>query len=56
LLKNGAEKILIAFDKEGETWKEQEKYFEKLRNICKKYKNYCSMGFIWDNKNLLKLK
>lgn len=56
LIECGAERVLIAFDKEGETWKEQEKYFEKLKSLCEKYKNYCSMGFIYDNGGLLKLK
>lgn len=56
LLKNGAEKIIIAFDKEGETWKEKEKYYNKLKNICKKYSNKCKMGFIIDGINLLNLK
>ncbi len=56
LMKCGAKKVLIAFDKEGETWKEQEKYFNKLSSICDRYKNYCTMGFIYDTKNLLKLK
>lgn len=56
LLKCGAEKVLLAFDKEGETWKEKEKYFSKLKAICERYKNYCSLGFIYDNSGLLKLK
>lgn len=56
LLSVGAEKILIAFDKEGKTQKEKEKYFLKLYKICKKYKNLCKMGFIYDNYNLLELK
>lgn len=56
LIKCGAERILIAFDKEGETWKEQEKYFNKLKKLCERYKNYATMGFVWDTKNLLKLK
>lgn len=56
LIECGAERVLIAFDKEGETWKEQEKYFEKLKSLCEKYKNYCSMGFVYDNGGLLKLK
>lgn len=56
LLQCGAEKILIAFDKEGETWKEKEAYYAKLKGICEKYKNYATMGFIVDNSNLLKLK
>ena len=52
----GAERILIAFDKEGETWQEQEKYFKKLKGICEKNSHLCKMGFIYDTKNLLKLK
>lgn len=56
LIKQGARKILLAFDKEGENYKEQEIYFNKLNNLCKRYKNYCQMGFIYDNGNLLHLK
>ena len=56
LLQAGAERILIAFDREGETWREQEKYNQKLRKICSKYKNLCKMGFIFDNKKILNLK
>lgn len=56
LRQSGAERILIAFDKEGETNLEREKYFNKLMNICKRYKNVCDMGFIFDTKNLLELK
>lgn len=52
----GADKILIAFDNEGETWEEKQKYFHKLENLCKKYSNRVKMGFIWDSKNLLQLK
>jgi hypothetical protein len=56
LIKCGAEKILLAFDKEGETWKEQCEYFDKLKSLCSKYKNYVTMGFTFDNSGLLKLK
>lgn len=56
LLECGAERVLLAFDKEGETWAEQEKYFNKLKSICEKYRNYCSMGFIYDTSGLLGLK
>lgn len=56
LVRAGAEKILIAFDKEGENWKEQDKYYRKLKDICEKYKTRCNMGFIYDSQNLLKLK
>ncbi len=56
LVKAGAEKILIAFDKEGETYKEQEKYYKKLKNFCKKFSIICKMGFIYDFKDRLKLK
>lgn len=56
LVKYGVEKILIAFDKEGENWKEKEKYYNKLLKICNKYKQYAQMGFIFDTENLLNLK
>ena len=56
LTKAGAEKILVAFDKEGKTWEERDKYFNKLKSICERYKNKCEMGFIYDSQNLLKLK
>lgn len=52
----GAERIIIAYDKEGATWKEKDKYFLKLKNICLKYKNLCQMGFLFDSENLLELK
>lgn len=56
LVNAGAEKILIAYDKEGESQYQAEKYFNKLRNFCNRYKNICKMGFIYDTKNLLSLK
>ena len=56
LVRAGAEEIIIAFDKEGETWKEKEQYFNKLKNFCKKYSAKVKMGFIWDSKDLLDLK
>lgn len=52
----GAERVLLAFDKEGETWEKQEKYFHKLKSICQRYSNYVTMGFIWDTSGLLQLK
>lgn len=46
--------IVLCFDKEelpGE-----DKYFNKLWNICQKYKNYCNFSFIYDREGLLNLK
>ena len=46
--------IVLCFDKEelpGE-----EKYFNKLWNICQKYKNYCNFSFVYDREGLLDLK
>ena len=46
--------IVLCFDKEelpGE-----DKYFNKLWNICQKYKNYCNFSFIYDREGLLDLK
>ena len=46
--------IVLCFDKEelpGE-----DKYFNKLWDICQKYKNYCNFSFIYDREGLLNLK
>lgn len=46
--------IVICFDKEelpGE-----EKYFNKLMTLCKKYSIYCNFSFVYDRENLLELK
>lgn len=56
LLAAGAERVIIAFDKEGRDNKEKEKYFNKLYGICSKYKSYCKMGFLYDSSDLLNLK
>lgn len=56
LISCGAERILIAYDKEGETWAEQEAYVKKLESLCQKYRNYCIMGYTYDYSHLLKLK
>ena len=43
------------FDKDsGKT--AAEKYFDKLKRIADKYKNYCKFSFIYDTKGLLDLK
>lgn len=52
----GVERIIIAFDKEGSTWAEKEKYHEKLKKLCHKNSNYCQMGYMFDKHNLLDLK
>jgi len=46
--------IVICFD--NEEIKGQQKYFQKLWNICKKYSNYCNMSFIYDKEGITKLK
>lgn len=46
--------IVLCYDneeKQGET-----KYFEKLYNMCNKYKNYCNISFIYDRNQLSKPK
>ena len=48
------QEIVICFDKEE--LKGEEKYFNKLYNLCKKYNNYCDFSFIYDRQNLLELK
>ena len=47
--------IVVCFDKE-QTSKYDETYFNKLYNMCSKYKNYAQMSFIYDKENLLDLK
>lgn len=55
LLKNCHPKeIVICFDNEEQ--KNEDKYFEKLWKIGKKYSNYCNFSFIYDRKNLTKKK
>lgn len=56
LLKAGVKKILVAFDKEGETWDERQTRYKKLFNLCERFSYKCQMGFIFDSKNLLRLK
>lgn len=46
--------IVVCFDKEEKEG--EDKYFNKLWNICKKYTNYCNMSFVYDRNNLLKMK
>lgn len=55
LLKNCHPKeIVICFDNEEEP--NNDKYFEKLWGIGKKYSNYCNFSFIYDRKNLTEKK
>ena len=46
--------IIICFDKEELPY--EDKYFNKLYSICKKYNNYCNFSFIYDREGLLELK
>ena len=46
--------IIIAFDKEE--LPQEDKYFNKLYEICKKYENLCNFSFIYDTGGLLELK
>lgn len=46
--------IVLCFDKEE--LKGEDKYFNKLWNICQKYKNYCNFSFVYDREGLLDLK
>lgn len=56
LIKTGAKKILIAFDKEGEDWQGRQSHYNKLQSFCERFSYKCKMGFIYDAKNLLRLK
>lgn len=46
--------IVLCFDNEEK--EKEDKYFNKLMGICKKYNNYCNFSFIYDRKNLTKKK
>lgn len=46
--------IVICFDKEEKPG--EERYFNKLYNICKKYSQYANFSFIYDREGLLDLK
>lgn len=46
--------IIICFDKEE--LPHEDKYFNKLWNIGKKYQNYCDFSFIYDREGLLDMK
>ena len=54
LKKCNPSEVILCFDKEEEPG--EDIYFNKLYSICKKYNKYCDFSFIYDNKNLLKLK
>lgn len=41
---------MLCFDNEELAAKHE--YFDKLYNICNKYKNYCNFSFIYDDRNL----
>ena len=42
--------IVVCYD--NEELKGEDKYFNKLYNMCKKYTNYCNMSFIYDRDHL----
>lgn len=46
--------VVICFDKEEKPG--EKKYFQKLWDMCSKYKNYANISFVYDRKGLLKLK
>ena len=47
--------IILAFDKEYINYNDEQgkKYFAKLEQLCRKYKNYANFSFIFDKENLL---
>jgi len=46
--------IIVCFD--NEEIKGEDKYFNKLYKICKKYRHYANMSFVYDREGLSKLK
>ncbi len=52
----GINEIVVCFDRQFETSAEEEKYFNKLYDMCEKYSRYCTMSFVFDDERLLKHK
>lgn len=48
------QEIVLCFD--NEELPHEDKYFNKLKSICKKYNRYCNFSFIYDIKGLTELK
>jgi hypothetical protein len=48
--------IIIAYDKEYETYEELSEYSLKMKELCNKYSQYCTFSFVRDKDNLLQLK
>jgi hypothetical protein len=48
------QEIVICFDKEE--LPHEDKYFNHLYELCKKYQAYANFSFIYDKENLLRLK
>ena len=48
------DEIVLCFDNEEKPG--EDKYFNKLYEICKKYNQYCNFSFIYDREGLLDLK
>lgn len=46
--------VVIAFDKEEKQGSSE--YFNHLYELSKKYNRYCNFSFIYDKRNLLKMK
>lgn len=46
--------IVVCYD--NEEVKGEDKYFNKLYKMCKKYSNYCNMSFVYDRVGITKLK
>ena len=46
--------IVVCYD--NEEIKGEDKYFNKLYKMCKKYSNYCNMSFVYDRNGITKLK
>ena len=46
--------IILCYDREEVGT--SDKYFNKLKDICNKYKNYCQMSFIYDMKGITEMK
>lgn len=57
LIKNfDINEIIIAYDKEYQSYQEISEYMIKMKELCNKYSQYCEFSFIRDKDNLLGFK
>lgn len=56
LLKLGVQNVVLCYDRMDKDKKSNSEYFNKLKEICKKYNNYMNFSFIYDRNCVLDYK